>query len=206
MLERVSYRIRSFLAADGRGEDLPSLEEEPNSKEGLFDDFQKIEPRSVFMLAANGRKGIGKQPSVQVAKKSSPTPLNSDVTAEELYKLRQNQKMKYIFVIFHTPWCKPCKVIKTKEYQKKIANFNRDHPDMGLVPMDLEDERNKFIAKAVGNVAFPSVMYLQNSDGQYYIEILSTPAREECSHLVDELNKDNFEETRRLPEAISPEK
>lgn len=188
MLERISYRSRSFLAADDQGESLPSPEE-------------KRESRSVFMLAANGPKGAGRQTAAS-------TPLSSDVTAEELYKLRQNQKIKYLFVIFHTPSCKPCKVIKTKEYQKKIANFNRDYPDMRLVTLDTEDKKNEFIAKAVGNVVLPSVMFLQNSDGRYYIEILSTQAREECSRLVDELKKDNFqkEETRQLPEVLSPGK
>jgi len=148
-----------------------------------------------------------KAPQVN-AKASATTParsanavrLASDVTVAELFQLRQDAKIKYIFILFHASWCKPCRVIKTPEYQTKIKAFNRTHPEIRVVSIKIGDKNDpgmKPFKKMLAGVRIflPSVLNVQNRDGRAYLGMLWTASLElkDPARMLPDLDRSRLE-------------
>ena len=197
LLDSISGLLRKPLedAKEGSKEDSKA-EERNNDRPQFADRFVKAGEVSDFTYLI-AKRTPKKSPPKEPDKKNQSGRLDSDVTVEELYKLRQNRKIQYIFVIFHSPGCTPCKVIKTPEYQKKISEFNRKNPKMKIVTMDIGDTNDKEMDQFMATIQLkyvPYVLNIQNRDGKFYLSELTDEEGKKPDKLKKDLNKKAFEE------------
>lgn len=205
MLERVERPSGPIRSVDSNA----SAEEKKESPVSPLDHFGKDIFREAFEKLAKRSPSKKKKPSA-ASQPSIPSShrLASDVTVEELYKLRQDQTIKYVLVVFHASWCKPCQVLATPEYQGKIQTFNRDHPNMRFVTMDVGDKNDhamlKFV-KAIGLPGVPWALFIRNRDGRYHLGTLTQASSEDPFRLKSDPEGASFdrEGVRKLP-AHSP--
>ncbi len=94
--------------------------------------------------------------------------MNQVIGLQNLNELIFKNKTKLILLYFGASWCKPCKELKKKIEEAKLAN---DFPNMEILHLDNDEDENDEIFKMYNVKNLPTIFFVKLNT-QFEVETL----------------------------------